>query len=120
MNLDNFISETIKSLIKGINDAKVFAKENGARINPEFDNRRSVENSNANVVFFKGRDGAIGVSTIDFDIAVSVSNTQGSEGGGGINVYALKLGGSINENEMNETVSRIKFSLNIVLPSDPA
>jgi len=34
MELDKFITASLNSIIKGINDSKEFAIENGARINP--------------------------------------------------------------------------------------
>jgi hypothetical protein len=117
MKLDQFISETLKSLIKGIKDAQDFAKQNGATINPEIENRELAKN--ANVIFFEDRDGAIGVSIVDFDIAVTASSEQGADLGAGINVLSLNIGGNKNEKQIEETISRIKFSVNVVLPSDP-
>ena len=35
MELDKFISESLKSIISGINDAQDFAKDNGSIINPD-------------------------------------------------------------------------------------
>ena len=121
MKLDEFISESLKSLIKGIKDSQEFAKQNGAIINPEFDNRTTIEKAieKTNVLFFEDRDGAIAASVIDFDIAVTASTQQGAEMGAGITVLSLNIGGNKNEKQIEETVSRIKFSVNIVLPSHP-
>ncbi|QNK78180.1 hypothetical protein H7F37_03600 [Winogradskyella sp. PAMC22761] len=114
MELDKFISNSLKSLIKGIKDAQDFAKENEARINPHIGDW---DFGREQTTYIKNKDGAVAVSKIDFDIAVAVSNTQETDGEGGINVYALKLGTKLSDIEKNETVSRIKFTLNVALPS---
>jgi hypothetical protein len=114
MELDKFISNTLKSIIKGIKESQDFANENGARINP-YVGKWDFEKSPT--VYYKNQDEARAVSKIDFDIAVTTSNTQETGGEGGINVYTLKLGGKLSDKEINESISRIKFSLNVVLPN---
>ncbi|MBU2527236.1 MAG: hypothetical protein KKC03_11610 [Bacteroidetes bacterium] len=114
MELDKFISKSLKSIIKGIKDSQDFANENGARINPhvgkwDFDKNETT--------YFGNEEGARAVSKIDFDVAVTISNSQETGGEGGINVYSLKLGGKLSDTEINESVSRIKFSLNVALPN---
>lgn len=114
MELDKFISNTLKSIISGIKESQNFANENGARINPyvgkhDFDKNQTT--------YFGNEEGARAVSKIDFDIAVTTSSSQETGGEGGINVYSLKLGGKLSDKEINESVSRIKFSLNVVLPN---
>ena len=114
MELDKFISNSLKSIIKGINDSQDFAVENGARINPYID---KWDFDKTMTTFYGREDGARAISKIDFDIAVTASNTQETGGEGGINVYSLKLGGKLSDTEKNESISRIKFSLNVVLPN---
>ena len=120
MKLDDFISETLKAIIKGIKVAQAFANENDAKVNPEIDNKNSFERSKSPVIFFKERDGAIELTSIEFDVAVTVSNQKSAEGGGGVSVFAFKAGGSMNHSGINETVSRIKFNVNVALPSTPS
>lgn len=115
MELDKFISNSLKSIIKGIKETRDFAKENGAIINPYVE---QWDYEKIRTTYYKNKDGAIEVSKIDYDIAVTTSNTQETGGEGGINVYSLKLGGKASDKEMNESVSRIKFSLNVVLPNE--
>ena len=115
MQLDEFISKSLKSIIKGTKEAQIFAKENGAIINPyvgkwDYDKIRTT--------YYEDKDGAIEVSKIDFDIAISISNTQETGGEAGINVYSLKLGGKASDKETNESISRIKFSLTAMLPNE--
>lgn len=114
MLLDKFISETLTSIIKGINEAQDFAKDNNAFVNPDI---QKWDLDKMITIGYKTRDGFSCVSKIDFDIAVTVSNTNESNLGGGINVYSLKLGADKSKADTNEIVSRIQFSVNVALPS---
>lgn len=120
MKLEEFVSETLKAVIKGVKSSQAFAKENDAIINPEIDNNISFQKSKSPVVFFNNRDGAVELTVIEFDVAITVSNQQEAEGGAGVSVLSFNVGGSINEKEFKETVSRIKFNLNVALPSTSA
>lgn len=115
MKLDEFISNTLKSIIKGVNESKEYAKNNGAKINPHIGNW---DYDKTYTTYYKNEDGARAISKIDFDVAVITSSSQEIDGEGGINVYTIKLGGKLTDKEKNESVSRIKFSLNVVLPSE--
>ena len=112
MQLDEFITETLKSIIKGIKDSQDFAKDNGSIVNP-LKNRYS-EGTHIKV---GNRDEGTVVSHIEFDIAVTASTKQESGVSGGINVLSLNIGGKTSEIENNQTISRIKFSLEVLLPS---
>ena len=114
MELDKFISNTLKSIIKGINESKEYALENGARINPYID---QWDQGKTMHTYYGREDGARAISKVDFDIAVVASNTQETGGQGGINVYSLKLGGNLSDTEKTEKISRIKFELNVVFPN---
>ena len=114
MELAEFISETIKGIIKGVKESQDFAHQNDARINPhigKWDERKML------TTYYGTEEGARAVSTIDFDVAVSATNQLESGIKGGINVLSLNLGGKISDKDINETVSKIKFSINVVLPN---
>lgn len=115
MELDKFITETLNAIVKGIKNSQEVATENNAIINPyvrkwDLDKTMTVERKN--------NDDFISVSTIDFDIAVSTSNEQQTGINGGINVMSVNIGGKASDKDLNETVSRIKFNINVVLPNN--
>ena len=114
MKLDEFISETIKSIIKGVSESQKYASENGAIVNPNVSYK---DIDNTMVSYLKDRDGASKVYNIDFDISVVTSENKEKEGGASINVYSLKAGGGVSKKENNENISKINFSVNIVLPT---
>jgi hypothetical protein len=58
---------------------------------------------------------------VDFDVAVVASSTMGGEGGAKLQVASLlSIGGKASGSEKDETTSRIKFSVPLMLPVDKA
>jgi hypothetical protein len=112
MQLDTFISETLKAIVKGVKDSQEFAHEKGARINPV-----RVRAREGTYVFYGDEDGYRALSKIEFDIAVTVSSQQETGANAGIKVYALNIGGKKADTDLNETVSRIKFDIEVALPN---
>jgi len=113
MQLDEFITETLKALVKGVKDAQAFAKDNGARINPVINGG----GQNGRHVKIGSSENATTISNIDFDVAVTASTKQESGISGGINVLSLTLGGKAADTDVHQTVSRIKVTIQAALPS---
>ena len=117
MKLDEFISSSLKAISKGINDSQEDCKKIGALINPHIG---QWDLDKIETQYVKDEEGARRISKVNFDVAVTATNSSETGGGAGINVYAMKLGGKISDTEKNEVVSRIQFDVNIVFPSvDP-
>ena len=117
MKLEEFISNSLKSILKGIKDSQSDCKEDGALINPYIG---KWDENKLDTQYIKNKEGARRVSRVNFDIAVSVSNSSETGGNAGINVYALNLSGKLTDKKNNETVSRIQFGVDIVFPAvDP-
>ena len=114
MELDKFNSNSLNAIIKGIKDSQDFAQRNGARINPHVG---SWDREKILTTYFGNEEGIRTVSTIDFDIAVTSSNEKESGGQGGISVLSLNVGGKLSDKDVKETVSKIKFSINVALPN---
>ena len=114
MELDQFITATLNSIIKGINGSKDFAIENGAKINPligPHERSRILTMNSGHETLTKA------ISEIKFDIAITTSSEKDKAGGLGINVFSANVGGKLTRKDLAETVSRIKFSVNDVLPN---
>ena|SRR5256885_2815281 len=114
MQLDTFITETLKSIIKGVKNAQGFAQDNGARVNPHIGKH---DVNKFATVYFGDEEGARFVSAVDFDIVVTTSSEKKAGGHGSIKVLSVKLGGKLTDKDNNETVSKIKFRVNLVLPN---
>jgi hypothetical protein len=111
MNLDTFITESLKAIIKGVKETQDFAHQNKASINPQlagWDMNKT----------YATKDDLRAVTPIDFDIAVTASNENESGGNAGINVLSFSLGGKLSDKKLTETVSRLKFTVNVALPNE--
>ena len=114
MELDKFITETLNAVVKGVKNSQDFAKENGARINPHVG---KWDLDRTKFTFFGKEEGARTISSIEFDVAISSSNELENGIKGGINVMSLNFGGNVSDKDAKETVSRIKFAIDVVLPN---
>lgn len=113
MELKDFVAESIKQIIDGVNDASGHAKANGAVVNPQ----RWGWNSNVQVKYDQKTGAAI--ETIEFDVAVTASEGAATKGGIGVFMGAVNLGSQGESENSNSSVSRLKFSVPIVLPVTP-
>lgn len=114
MELEKFITETLKSVIAGAVGTNEFAKEHNALINPilSFHDR-----SDQNLMWLNdANDRKRIVTKIEFDVAVTTSSEEESKVGGGLKIQVLNLGASSSNNAINQTSSRIKFAVNVALP----
>jgi hypothetical protein len=108
MDLETFIAETLRQIVKGVKIAQQHEDCAGAKIVPH-----TIENKRGGTTRYL----AEGVQGIDFDVAVTV--TEGSEKKGGIGVLTgvLGIGGQASTNAAIGSVSRIKFSVPVILPT---
>ena len=114
MELKDFVSESLKQIIDGVNEAKRYADENGARINPE----RQIHNSNNASSRKDAKNGAT-IETVDFDVAVTVTEGTQTKGGIGVCTGIVGLGSQGQSEAANSSVSRLRFAVPLVLPSTP-
>ena len=111
MELETFVAETLRQIVKGVRTAQQSEDCKGSYINP-----------GGKVV---NVDGSFHSSSppkpcnIEFDVAVTA--VEGTEKKGGIGVVAgvFGIGGQSASNMTNSSVSRIKFGVPVVLPATP-
>ena len=112
MELKEFIKTALSDITNAVSELQA-ELQNGAIVSP------SVPNPIANVTVIDPQDDKINrpISKIDFDVAITVGSTDNIEAGGkvGIQIFSAKLSGN-NENH-TENVSRITFSIPVVLPT---
>ncbi len=114
MELKDFVAESIKQIIDGVNEAKRYAAENGSRINPE----RQIHNANNASSRADAKTGA-SIETIEFDVAVTVTDGTQTRGGIGVFTGIVGLGSQGQSDSSNSSVSRLRFVVPIALPSTP-
>ncbi len=109
MDLEAFVAETLRQIIKGVETAQQHEDCKRAKINPRA-NVHQWSTGNTIAVDPASRQ-------VEFDVAVTV--TEGSEKKGGIGVFTgvFGIGGQASSNAANSSDSRIKFSVPVILPT---
>jgi len=118
MELKDFLSETLKQIIKGIQDAQEFVDKygQGAKVNPRGITALKRDESGRNQPH--DINTKLPIERVEFDVAITASDSVEKSGGGGLRVWALNVGGQAGTSSENTTISRIRFGVPIVLP-DP-
>jgi len=119
MELKDFVSESLKQIIKGVQLAQVFAQKDGrgAKINPR--GITALKRDSKGCIQPHDIDTNLPVERIEFDVAVTASETSAASGGGGLRVWVINAGAETGKSAENTTVSRIRFGVPLVLP-DPS
>lgn len=115
MELKEFIKTAIEDITGAVSDLQTELK-NGAIINP------SLPHAISNITVVDSENGNVNrrISNIDFDVALTVGDSGTIESGGkvGIQIFSAKIGGESKSH--TENVSRITFSIPVVLPTEHA
>jgi len=114
MKLEDFVAEALTEIINGVKRAQEQVASTGARINPSgykvpFDRLEGRKWSSEN---------GDTTETVEFDVAVTTTEGTETKGGIGVFVGAVGLGSQGRSEAQNSSVTRIKFSVPVVLPPD--
>lgn len=109
MDLKTFVAETLTQVANGIKQAQ--QAETGALIAiPKVFEQKGVlciaEPTDWNVA-----------TRVHFDVALTVSNSDSTNIGGGLKIFSMNLGGSTEEAETNTSVSRVQFDVVVQWPA---
>lgn len=119
MELQQFVSESLRQIMAGIVDAQKAVEDIGGLIAPS-NSDYQYDKAGTRYVQPPGRDKPPREMTvIDFDVAVTVTEGSQSKGGVGVVMAVLALGGSRQSEATAESVSRIKFGVPVSLPTHP-
>jgi hypothetical protein len=114
IELKDFISESLKQIVDGVLAAQEYAKDKKAQIMPG-NIQIAINNKIADGFMYTSGDGV--ANLIEFDIAVSASEAaQTKSGAGGALVTVLSASVQGQSEASRATVSRIRFTLPVVLP----
>ena len=107
MKLKDFVAETLKEIIDGVIEAQKHYSANGGVINSG-----DIEGPKVGT----DRHTGVPLQSVEFDVAVTT--TEGTETKGGIGVFVgpIGLGSQGKSDSANSSVSRIKFSIPVILP----
>ena len=116
MTLQEFLSESLKSIINSVADLQDFAKEKNAIINPTRNHRKAMDSETMWMWRGKGEDGIRPVTKISFDVAVVVGSEENNKLGGGLSIQIFKASAETKNSDSNQTTSRISFDIDVALP----
>lgn len=100
MRLDQFIAETLASVVNGVSQAQSEVQEAGAKVNPY-------------------RGSADAIQNIDFDVEISTAEGTATKGGLGVFVGPVAAGTQGQSDSSSSSVGRIRFKIPLELPKHP-
>jgi hypothetical protein len=112
MKLEEFITETINQIISGISKTHDHAKEKGATVNPRLEHRKTTLSTGKTTV-----RAVSPIHNVEFDVAVTTTEGKGTKGGFGVFVGPIGAGSQGQSESSNTSMSRIKFSIPIIFPT---
>ena len=107
MDLENFVKSTLVSIIGGIKQAQ--QSDSGGLIAPQVGGHSFPPNGVNN-------DQGVVSTVVQFEVAVSAEDTKSADAKAGIKVLSAQLGGSLETENKNSNISKIKFSVPLVMP----
>jgi hypothetical protein len=102
MELKNFITETLKQIINGVEEAQKDVQNNGAYINPT-----DIVNDNLSSITIN--DKKIRVSNINFEVEVSTIDESDTTKGVGVYIANFGIGGKQKDNDKAISTNKISF-----------
>lgn len=112
MELKEFVMSTISQVIDAVEELNMRYEGKDAVVNPSGPHRLSGESLNMDT-----KSGNRQVTEIEFDLTVSVEESK--DAGGKVNVLACVIGGDVSKShaEGNSSVSRVRFTVPVMLPT---
>lgn len=107
MELKDFIKSTITQIKESVEELNEEFEEGKAVVNPLF-----AESPNRSMIRANGAN----ITDIDFDLSLSVTETDGKEGKIGIMSSIIGMGASSKSDNQNISINRIQFTIPVMLP----
>lgn len=114
MNLDDFVANSLASVTRGVASAIKESRSHGAAVNPRGAKYPDSRGSN-----YGHTNADRTPRMIEFDVAITVSEGSSEAAGGGGNIKILSANMQSSTQSGSSTVSRLRFSVPVILPSDP-
>ncbi len=111
MKLQEFVSETLKEIIKGVKEAQEYAATQDAKINPSAEYR-----GDRKLQILVDSATHEHLQNVEFDVAVTSTEGTAKEGGAGVFVAAIGIGAKRTSDTSSSSISRIKFTVPVLLP----
>ncbi len=110
MDLKEFTKQTLLQIVAASNEVNEELEDLGAYIPNKEIYKNHGSYRMADIV-----DGA-NIIDVEFDVAVTATESEGNDGSGKLKVMSLvEMGGGVNSKFENQTVSRVKYVLPLIL-----
>lgn len=107
MDLKQFVAETLNQIIEGVAEAQKLSKDSGAAINPARYAGQAVETHSTGVA----------ITSIEFNVALSVSEGTGTKGGIAVVAGIFALGSQGESKESKASTTHVRFMVPIAFPA---
>lgn len=114
MELKEFIKEAVSQIADAVTELNEGTTEFKLIANPI----RTSSGDSSDLIILD--DGCRKITNIDFNLSLTTSENKGSDAKIGVFASVVGIGASSNENAQNESVSKINFTLPVLLPSKRA
>ncbi len=114
MELKDFISETLIEIAQGVNMAKEKYKELGGDVNPH--NLKQIEGGLMYGKEIPIQSVAKLLCNVQFEIALTDGNKEGSSNGIGVFLGYFSAGGKTDSANEHQSFTRVKFNVPVQLP----
>lgn len=111
MKLDDFVSETLKQIIKGVVAAQVYGNTQNAKVNPITARFHSKTEGYAYC-----QETGVPLQKVTFDVAVTVTEEQ-TTANNGESVGSISVTSASSNSSQNSSISRIQFEVPVLLPT---
>ncbi len=115
LELKEFIFQSLSQIIDGVIQAQAYAKDKNAYINP-VGLVRVEANHYLMTNYEAARQQEPIAEFIEFDMAVTASESRDAKAGVGVFAAAVGLGAQTRIEDANKELSRIKFSVPVIFP----
>lgn len=112
MNIQEFVSETLQQIVRGVIDAQTKLADTPAAVSPRLDGGTLTQTQRAET----NKDTWTLSQNVEFDLAVTALESQGSGGKMSVSVFAVSAGIGGESSKGLQSVSRVKFVVPIALP----
>ena len=104
MDLKEFTKQTLVQIVEGAHEANAHFSECGGRVRID------------QPAPYNGKGVVPSIIDVDFDVAITATETEGLNGGGGLKVASfISIGGGAESKTESQTVSRVKYTLKLEL-----
>ena len=111
VQLDEFITETLKQLIEGVKNAQAGAKVMGGAVNP----KGLIYGPNSSYDFQHKETTRVGTD-IEFDLEITATESKEKKEGVKVPLIGIKLGVQRSSGVENRARNRVKFKVPVLFP----